>query len=411
MPNYTFSADELEAFRSHADPMADEVVQKIMADGSGRSISELFDQLITNSDYNKVDLPPEIANYFKATSQLPEWADPAKIKIGQAVFAEFGPEICLLLLCKSLPEAYSCKKGALVLYQTGRLAEGQDGSLERFTRRLMETSQFVVNVCTPNGFAPEGSGLVTAQKVRLIHATVRYFIIEKGNWDSAENGLPINQEDMAGTLQSFSALILEGLGQLGITLTPEQMDGYFHCWRIAGHIVGVDPKLNPEKYEEGLKMGYAIFNHQREGSQEGVMLTKAVAQFMENVIPGNLFDDTPNILFRYFLGDKTADLLEVEESHTLFARILPRLLKVVFQEEEKLENNHHFYKKLAGSVSLHLIQGLLHYFNDYKGIHFYLPPGLQENWELKTSWKHHLTITPPVAGYRLAVEKKNSSIK
>src|SRR6201999_3276000 len=125
----------------------------------------------------------------------------------QEVFACYGPQICLCLLCKSLPEAYACAKGAQVLYRTGRLTD-QDGTMRTFTRRLMETSQFVVNVCIPGGLEPNGKGIVTSQKVRLIHAAIRYFI-KKGEWDVATLGEPINQEDMAGTLQSFSTLILQ----------------------------------------------------------------------------------------------------------------------------------------------------------------------------------------------------------
>lgn len=401
---------QLEGFRSHADPLADDVVKKIMASGSGRSISKLFDQLIENEDYNKIDLPPEISEYFKTTGGLPEWADQVKIKVGQEVFAQFGPEICLLLLCKSLPEAYSCKKGALVMYQTGRMTEGEDGSLKRFTRRLMETSQFVVNICIPGGFDPKGNGLITAQKVRLIHATIRYFIMDSGKWDAEENGLPINQEDLAGTLQSFSALILEGLGQLGVTLTPKQIEGYFHCWRIAGHIVGVDPQLNPDSYEEGLALGYAIFDHQRAASEPGVVLTKAVNDFMEGMMPGNIFDDTPAILMRYFVGDSTADMLGIAKSEGLLAKILPRLLKFIFGLEEKIENHHELYREIASHVSLAMIQGMLRHFNDYKGIHFYLPPSLQENWKLVESWEHYKTISPSIAGYRLAIEKKKSTL-
>lgn len=406
-----FTAEQLEAFRQQSDPLADDVVKQIMASGSGRSISEIFDKLIRNKDYDAIDLPPEISNYFKTTGGLPEWADQAKIKAGQEVFAEFGPSICLLLLCKSLPEAYSCKKGAQVMFQTGRMAEGPEGSLKRFTRRLMETSQFVINVCSPGGFDSDGAGLITAQKVRLIHATIRYFIMDSGRWDAEDLGLPINQEDLAGTLQSFSSLILEGLGQLGITLNQKQIEGYFHCWRIAGHIVGLDPQLNPETYEEGLAVGYSILNHQKAKSEAGAVLTKAVVDFMEDLMPGNVFNGTPSILIRYFVGDKTADMLSVHKEEGLLPVVLPRLLKLVFHLEEKLEQNSKLYREIAGHVSIKVLQGLINHFDEYKGVHFYLPPDLKENWRLIESWEHYKTISPAIAGYRLAIEKKKSSLK
>lgn len=404
-----FTNSELESFRSQSDPYADEVIKKIMENGSGRSINELFNKLIRNQDYDKVDLPPEISEYFKTTGGLPDWADQKKIAQGQDVFAQYGPQICLLLLCKSLPEAYSCKKGALVMYRTGRMTEGDDGSLKRFTRRLMETSQFVLNICVPGGYDKDGAGLITAQKVRLIHAAIRYFVQEAG-WDAEENGLPINQEDLAGTLQSFSSLILEGLEQMGFKLTNEQIDGYFHCWRIAGHIVGVDPKLNPETYKEGLKLGYSILDHQRGPSEQGEVLTKAVVDFMERIIPGNLFDGVPSMLIRNYVGDNTADMLGVKKDDSAISKIAPRLLTILFKVEEALENHSKIFKEIGEKASLLLLQGMLNYFDDYKGVHFYIPPGLQKNWKLNVTWEHYAALSPPIAGYRLAVEKKRSSI-
>ena len=410
MSNFNFSNEALEAFRAESDPIADAVIQKIMASGSGRSISELFDTMVQNEDFKNAQLPEEVSEYFENTHALPIWADQNKIKIGQDVFAQFGPEICLLLMCKSLPEAYACKKGAQVLHQTGRLSEGADGSLERFKRRLMETSQFVVNICTPGGYDSDGSGTITGQKVRLIHAVIRYYIQEHGNWDKELNGAPINQEDMAGTLQSFSALIIEGLSQCGVTLTPEQEDGYFHCWRVAGHIVGLNEALNPPTYAEGLKLGYAILNQQKMGSPAGVELTKALTDFMEEILPGNIFNDTPAVLIRYFVGEATGDMLGIKEEHGILSKLVPRLLRTVFREEENLENHSHIYKKIASKVSLAMLQGMLNHFNEYKGVHFHIPPGLQENWKLKTSWEHSLTLSPSIAGYRLAVEKKTTSL-
>jgi hypothetical protein len=410
MSKFSFTNEQLEAFRSHSDPLADNVIKKIMASGSGRTISELFDKMIKNNDFKDAELPSEVAEYFNNTHALPTWADQDKIKIGQDVFAEFGPEICLLLMCKSLPEAYACKKGAEVLYQTGRLSEGTDGSLERFKRRLMETSQFVVNICTPGGYDADGSGVITAQKVRLIHAVIRYYIVEHGNWDSELNGLPISQEDIAGTLQSFSALVIEGLSQCGVTLTPKQIDGYFHCWRIAGHLIGLDEALNPPTYAEGLKLGYAILDQQKEGSIAGVELTKALTDFIEGILPGNIFNDTPAVLIRYFVGEKTGDMLGIKEEKGILSKVLPRLLRTVFSEEENLENHSHVYQKIASKVSLAVVQGMFNHFNENKGVHFYIPPGLQENWKLNTSWDHFATLSPSISGYRLAIEKKKSSL-
>ena len=371
----------LESYRQKADPLADNVIQQIMEKGYGRSIHTLFDQLISNHDYNKVDLPPEVEAYFEQTHGLPEWADPKKIEIGQSVFALYGPEICLMLLCKSLPLAYACKNGVQVMYRTGRMMEGPDGSLKKFTRRLMETSQFVMNVCAPGGFDSDGKAIITTQKVRLIHAAIRYFI-QQEEWDAETLGLPINQEDLAGTLQSFSALILEGLGQLDIELTSEQQEGYYHIWHIVGHIIGLEIDLNPPTFEEGSKLGHAIFDHQFSASEAGGLLTQAVIAFMEDNMPGNLFKGTPEALIQFFVGEETAKMLGLHDHESKLAKIMPRIVKFVFDLDTKLESNSLLFRKISKEVSFKMLQGLLYHFNESKQIHFYIPPSLRENWKI-----------------------------
>ena len=125
----------------------------------------------------------------------------------------------------------------------------------------METAQFVVNVCIPGGLESNGRGIITAQKVRLIHAAIRYYI-KRHDWPIEEYGEPINQQDMAGTLQSFSTLIIQGLEKMSIDLTLEEKEGYYHCWRVVGFIMGVEEELNPPTYLEGFALGQAILKDQ-----------------------------------------------------------------------------------------------------------------------------------------------------
>ena len=162
------SLTDLQSFRIKTDPTADKVINDLIETSEIESINKLFLQLSSNEDLSKSNLPDSVKDYFEKTSELPGWIDQEKVLAGQKVFAKHGPQIALSLLCKSLPEAYACANGAKVLYATGRMTQ-RNGSLEMFTKRLMETSQFVVNVCIPGGLDPKGKGIITAQKVRLIH--------------------------------------------------------------------------------------------------------------------------------------------------------------------------------------------------------------------------------------------------
>src|SRR6187549_451702 len=127
----------------------------------------------------------------------------------------------MLLCCYSLPSSYAARKGVQVLHRTAYLAK-------RPNRRLFETAQFIVDVLSPGGLGPLGHGQRTAQKVRLMHAAIRHLILHDPNtrWPADDLGVPINQEDLLGTLMTFTWLILDGLSRLGVRLTPQEQQAY-----------------------------------------------------------------------------------------------------------------------------------------------------------------------------------------
>ena len=51
-------------------------------------------------------------------------------------------------------------------------------------------------------------------------------------WDSAALGVPINQEDLAGTLATFAWLPLEALHRLGVRIPDEDRDAYVAAWGV-----------------------------------------------------------------------------------------------------------------------------------------------------------------------------------
>ncbi|MHB1277423.1 MAG: oxygenase MpaB family protein, partial [Bacteroidia bacterium] len=215
----------LEKLRNECDPVADAVITEIMALGDLSQLQSVFDVLRHNNDIKKADfsgLPDEVSKvvweFFRIGETLPDFVDTEKIKTGESIFQRYGPEISILLLSMALPLCYSCRKGAKVLVMTGRTLD-PDKNVDTLSRRLLETAQFVVYCMSPGGMSIGGMGITSSLKVRLIHASIRYFILIKqtnpGGWDLEEYGHPLNQQDKAGTLISFSALTLYGLSRMG----------------------------------------------------------------------------------------------------------------------------------------------------------------------------------------------------
>jgi hypothetical protein len=368
----------LHSWRKATDPLADNVVQQIIAKHDQARFHAVWMHLVTNRGIDKSVLPVVVRDYFEETAALPSFADHAMLKKGQEVFGVHGLACCMLLLCKSLPQTYACRKGAQVVYETGRLTEKDH--LQRFTRRLMETSQFVVNVMTPGGLENEGDGMVTAQKVRLMHAAIRYYLHQQG-WKTEKYDEPINQEDKAGTLMAFSALVLQGLELLHIELTLEEKEAYIHTWRVIGHLMGVHPQLIPEDYADAMALGQAIFDDQIGYSAEGEALTKACIDFLKDMVPLHL-QEVPKAMIHYLIGDKASDSVGLNMHSNWLDKLTAALVGHVFRHSDLKHPHHKRMAMLSSHLQRHIMQSMIKTFNHHKQIMFYIPPSLKQDWNI-----------------------------
>jgi hypothetical protein len=364
--------------RNQCDEYADSIVEGIMKEHGIEKMHKMFKNLIRNEHVEYDCLPPQIEEYFKLGLDLPDYADSKLMEAGEEVFRRHGPAMTMLLMYKSLPQSYACANGVQVLHATGRLTT-QKG-LEPFKRRLMETAQFVINVMSEGGLKPGGKGIVTALKVRLIHATIRQFLVDKG-WDTKTLGDPLNQEDKAGTLMAFSALVLEGLDKLNINLTSEEKEAFIHCWNVVGYFMGVKRELIPANAEEADELGNLIFNQQMKYSKQGEELTKALLEFLHSIMPGK-HGHTPEIMMHYLLGHDVSAALGLEIKPNLWELIVEWLLKNFFKHRDKQFKHIPDMVKLGDKLKMKLLQGSVLHWNEHKQVKFYIPPSLRDDWNV-----------------------------
>ena len=411
--------------RMHTDPLADDLISKIIDLGLASQINAIFMALVKNDGYSKVhfnQFPVEVValieNYFSESAKLPVWADQEKITKGQEVFGLYGPEVFMLLNVKSLPMCYTCAKGAKVLYDTGRLTE-HGGHIDPLVRRLMETAQMVVNVLQPNGLSAQSNGIVTTQKIRMIHASIRYFLkhpkYNPKGWDTENLGEPINQEDLAGTLISFSPVILSGLKQLDIFLSAEQIDAYTHCWKVIGHLMGVNEDLLPDTFEEGWTLASRILEHQAAESMEGKALTASCIAFIKHMIPGNAFDEVPEYLIWYFFQDVSkassknlAHMVGINDHKSLKDDFVLKITQFLMGKITYLEH-HKIIQQITQPFNHLLLQGMLKHYNEGKKVRFFIPPSLQKDWKISESWQLKKQIGPTLLNHRLALQVKKTT--
>jgi uncharacterized protein (DUF2236 family) len=326
----------LDAMRLIGDSPADAAIESIFARGQHKAAQAFMTHRMTNAAPTPSSLPPVLRSFVEKTAAEP-LPDPSRIEAAQSLFVDHGPEILITLGCYALPDAYAARKGVKVLHRTAYLAN-------RPNRRLFRTMQMVVDVMEPGGLGPRGQGIRTVQKVRLMHAAVRHQLRHDTTteWDHLSFGVPINQEDLAGTLLTFSFLAIDGLRKLGANISSEAAEAYFHAWCAVGNLLGVLPEMIPDNLEEAAELKEIISRRQFAPSDEGRQMTRALIDMLEKNSPP-LLEGIPTGLMRLFIQEEVADYLGIPDSELEkhLARIVVNLAKFIDRDLENSHPEHH----------------------------------------------------------------------
>lgn len=356
--------------RGTGDPLADAVVQTFIKAGEVPELNALMGALHANMA-RPDGYPAPLKAYLETSSQLPPWADPAKILRAQRLFTLHGPVFGLVMLFKSLPILYAGGKGgSQVLAMTGQLTQ-------HYRRRAGETLRFILDVMEPGGLGPGGKGVRTAQKIRLMHAAIRAYAGAAPGWQghTAEWGRPINQEELAGTLLAFSSVTLQGVAAMGLKIDKEDAEAYFHAWKVIGHVLGIDPRLYPENVPAARKYWKALVRRNFIRTEAGLLLINDHQEFLAALIPGKWMDRGIPTLLRYLMGRKISNtVLDLPPSSAPFALLL--LLMEVFHLERIGYFLFPFLVHKARKLSLGLMESLQAYLVAGQSRPFQVPPSL-----------------------------------
>src|SRR6185436_16758318 len=106
------------------------------------------------------------------------------------------------------------------------------------------------DIADEGSFSAGGRGMRAAQKVRLLHAAIRRMTREHTGWDMAD-GLPLNQEDLAATLMTFSVIVLDSVDRLDVPASAEEREAWLHLWKVIGALLGIRSELLPRDVADG----------------------------------------------------------------------------------------------------------------------------------------------------------------
>ncbi len=365
----------LDSLRFEGDPAADAIIDGIALRGETAAVNAALRGLIRNDQAVPAALPDEVETWFRETGHLPAMAEPDRLAHAQALFVDRGLQMSFIFATASLVWCYADAKGVRVLTYTYRM--GQDPY-----RRAAETAQFILDVLSPNGVGPAGHGIRAAQKVRLMHAAIRHLIRATGSWPEGELGVPICQEDLLATHLSFSHVVVEGLQQFGVKLTPAEIEDYFHIWRVVGELLGIRPEVIPNTSSDAHDLATAIARRQFAASPEGVTLTRALLEMHGGLMPGEVFDGLTPSLVRKVVGDQIADWLEVP--HSRWDHVV-RHYGTLGQALEFVGREHGSLGDLVDQVGLGLLGRASIAAAGYRRTGFEIPADLGDRWRLRAT--------------------------
>jgi hypothetical protein len=302
MTRTTWDDAFLDGLRTQADPPADAVVGGLFS--GTQDASAAFRALVVQQ-HELAD--PTLEAFLDQEPDPPAWVDPALVAAGQECFARWGSHVFTALYAAALPSAYACWRGVQVLGLTARLETDTK-------RRLNETAQFHLDVMDRGGLDAGGRGYADVRHVRLMHAAVRWLIQNdpRVQWDPGW-GTPINQEDLLETLLTFTEIVFEVFDRTGIVYTEDDANAYLHTWSLIGHTLGIRDDLLPLTRAETSALMPIVRRRQFGPSESGTALMAALLEQGDRLAPPGL-RGLPAATVRYYVGDATADLLQVPQA-------------------------------------------------------------------------------------------------
>lgn len=314
-----YSDDLLTSKRLKGDHAVQPFVTSWLSDEElGKKFYTWLGCLGSNADLDSV--PEEFASapFVAASRILPAWADRKMMERGSAFFIRHADSIMSLLGLLSLPYCYAAADGAMVLYLTERLRD-------RPAKRLWDTADFIWDVMAPDAFGAQGKGFSSCLKIRLTHALARHYILKGENWRT-DWGVPVNQEDMAGTNLAFSLIVIRGLRKLGVSVAYNEQQSFMHLWNVVGYLLGLDEDLLPSEGKSATLLESMIRKRHFKASLQGRALTNALLDHISSTGAVQPSMKEVSKVMRFLLGDEVADILEIPK--VVGREYAPTLLKM-----------------------------------------------------------------------------------
>lgn len=370
-----FTKEWLDSLRLEGDPLADQVIADLVATGQVEEVNLVLQHFQTNDQPIPAELPPLVREYLKVSEIPPGWVDYQRIHRARDFFMDDGLYVAAVLSVGAMVGCYAVPHGAKLLSCTHQLAHPK--------RRIAETGQFVFYMMGENIFNEKSEFVPAIQKVRLVHAGVRYFLKrDDTTWPEDLLGVPICQEDLLGALMLFSVQVLKGLERMGITVTRQEAEDYYYVWRVTGIMLGIREDIIPESVDDAFKLNEVLIQRYKGPSEEGIALTGELIDMYKEIIPGKVFDGIAPALVRFVVEDEIADMLKVPHSGwDKVLGVMPTFTKIFEKVEDHISPARFILDKAAGMM----LKGSLRVYTNGERQQYTIPADLKEGWEQRSN--------------------------
>ena len=344
-PQFLWNGIDLETLRQVMDKPADDAVASVFESHDMRHLTSILKEMAKNDNFVSAELPAPMHNFIqKELNRRFTSEDIRLFSQAHEIWKKKGMDFIFVLFFRALPYTYMAEKPANVLRMTKLLETHAE-------RRIFETAQFVFDVMDKNWWEPTHRGILTALKVRIMHAAMRHVILDSSKqgekWDN-EWGKPISQEDLIATNQVFSLEFFKGMKMLGMSLSAQEQKAWFHTWKTIGKIMGVQDEFICKTVDEAWTLQHAVYAHLfKDKTHSGIALAKALVETLKHFhLPEKLI----LLLMKTLLSDEQFPDCFERMLRPSFAATHPELFVAHSSEKEKVNHkkvlNQHFHDQI-----------------------------------------------------------------
>lgn len=281
------------------DDTIDQIMAGVVTNGQVAAVNDSIRSWVDNNDPVPANLPGGLTPWLQQNTKLPAWADVSLLNHA----ADFNRRHDTLLFL-----LYGLGAGIMstVIPREARSVYWSKGGAD-MQDRAAKTFAFGYDLSQRDGLQPTGQFLVTANKTRLVHATVRHLLPQSPHWKAvAEESIPISNLDILTTFHSLGTFVHKKLTEWKVPMSQRDQEAYLHLWQVAVSQLGVQDRFIPRSWTEAYAQSNtaltAILRPTFEGDELAEVLLGLTAQ-----IDGGLTRGFLNEFVIYLLGDNVAN--------------------------------------------------------------------------------------------------------